>query len=125
VIKTKINYLLKNLNSLNMSTQHTNSVHLVGNIGKDVQVTTFDSGKKKASISVVTSESYKNLNGENVENNTWHNVVAWGSVADSLVGLSKGTQVEVRGSISNRSYNDKEGNKKYITEINAIQISKK
>jgi single-strand DNA-binding protein len=125
VIKTKINHLLKNLNSLNMSTQHTNSVHLVGNIGKDVQVTTFDSGKKKASISVVTSESYKNLNGENVENNTWHNVVAWGSVADSLAGLSKGTQVEVRGSISNRSYNDKEGNKKYITEINAIQISKK
>lgn len=107
-----------------MSNTHTNTVHLVGNLGKDVQISTFESGKKKASFSLATNESFKNLKGEMVTNTTWHNVVAWGNLADQIAGLTKGNKVEIRGSLSNRSYVDKEGQKKYITEIVALQITK-
>ncbi len=105
-----------------MST-HTNTVHLIGNLGKDPQVTTFESGKKKASLTLATNESYKNQKGETVENTTWHNVVLWGALADKVALLKKGQKIEVKGSLSNRSYQDKDGNKRYITEINGMFVA--
>jgi single-strand DNA-binding protein len=103
---------------------HTNTVHLVGNLGKDVQVTTFESGKKKAAFSLATNESYKNQKGEMVSNTTWHNIIAWGNVADGIANLVKGNKVDIRGSLSNNSYTDKDGQKRYITQVVALQISK-
>ncbi len=107
-----------------MSNTHTNTVHLVGNLGKDVQLSTFESGKKKASFSLATNETYKNGQGEIVTNTTWHNIVVWGNLADHVSHYVKGNKVEIRGSLNNRSYVDKDGQKKYITEVVALQVSK-
>jgi single-strand DNA-binding protein len=105
---------------LAMQTQ-TNYVQLTGNLGKDVQMMTFDNGKKKASFSLATTSSYKNPKGEEVTNTTWHNIVAWGNIADIASNYKKGARVEIKGSINNRSYKDKDGNTKYITEINCYE----
>lgn len=103
---------------------HTNTVHLVGNLGKDVQISIFESGKKRASFSLATNETYKNNKGEVVTSTTWHNVVVWGNLADQIAHCVKGNKLEIRGSLSNRSYVDKEGQKKYVTEVVALQVSK-
>ncbi len=100
-----------------MSTQ-INYVHLSGRLGKDVQISTFESGKKKASFSMVTTESFKDSQGQSKEVNTWHNIVAWGKLAEELSNLTKGKMIEVKGSINNRAYKDKDDNTRYITEIN-------
>ncbi|MFM2395307.1 MAG: hypothetical protein RLZZ546_3290 [Bacteroidota bacterium] len=101
-----------------------NSVQLTGLMGKDAQVSTFDSGKKKVSFSLATTESFTNFKGEQVSNTTWHNITAWGNVAEKMENLVKGTKISIKGSISNRSYKDKEGNTKYISEIIANEFSK-
>ena len=95
-----------------------NKVQLIGRLGADVEVKSLESGKQLAKISVATNESYKNKEGEWMDNTTWHNVVAWGKTAE-LAGklLKKGSEVALEGKLSNRSYEDKEGNKKYITEV--------
>ena len=71
-----------------------------------------------ARFSMATSEAYRNAKGEKVTDTQWHNVVAWGKVAEIAEKyLTKGKEVAVEGKLVNRSYNDKEGNKKYITEV--------
>jgi single-strand DNA-binding protein len=100
-----------------------NYVELTGRLGKDVQITTFDNGKKKAAFSMVTTEAYKDYKGQDKEINTWHNIVAWGKIAENMSTLSKGNKVKVVGSINNRSYQDKENVKKYVTEINCSDFS--
>lgn len=95
-----------------------NSVRLVGNLGMDPEVKTFDTNKKLARVSIATNESYKNDKGEKVTETQWHNLVMWGSqakLAEEL--LKKGDEVAVEGKLSNKSYTDKEGNKRYVTEI--------
>ncbi len=104
------------------NTTNTNFVQLTGHIGKDVQLMEFESGKKKASFSMATTSFYKNIKGEDITSTTWHNVVAWGNLAEKLSTLQKGAKVEVKGSINNRSYKDKEGNTKYLTEINCNEF---
>lgn len=95
-----------------------NSVHLIGNLGKEVQLTQFESGSKKASVSLATSEGYKNDRGEWVNSTSWHNLVAWGKNAELMAkALSKGTKVAVHGTLSNRVYTDKAGVSRKITEI--------
>jgi single-strand DNA-binding protein len=102
-----------------------NSVQLIGNLGRDVEVFTFDSGNKKASFTMATSEYYTNKEGEKAQDTQWHNVVAWGKTADLMSALlEKGNQVLVKGKIVNRSYEDKEGNKKYVSEIVANEFMK-
>jgi single-strand DNA-binding protein len=95
-----------------------NKVQLIGRLGADVEVKSLESGKQLAKISVATNESYKNKEGEWMDNTTWHNVVAWGKTAE-VAGklLKKGSEVALEGKLSNRSYEDKEGVKKYITEV--------
>lgn len=102
-----------------------NSVQLIGNLGKDVEVKTFDNGNSVINFSLATSEFYNNSEGEKVQTTQWHRVVAWGKKADQMKSLlSKGNQVLVSGKLTYRSYEDKEGIKRYQTEIVADSFLK-
>lgn len=102
-----------------------NKVILVGNVGKDAEVRHLDSGAAVATFSLATSETYTAKNGEKVTTTEWHNIVVWRRLAE-FAGkyIQKGRQLYVEGQIRSRSYDDKEGNKRYITEIlgNTIQL---
>lgn len=101
-----------------------NKVILIGRLGKDPEVVNFDSGTKKASFPLATGESYTNKSGERVENTQWHNIVLWRKLADIAEQyLRKGDPIFVEGKIKTRSYDDKDGNKRYITEIEADMFS--
>ncbi|MBS1754953.1 MAG: single-stranded DNA-binding protein [Ferruginibacter sp.] len=100
-----------------------NKVQLIGNLGNAPEVKTTESGKKLARFSVATNESYRNANGEKVTETTWHNLVAWGKVAEIAEKyLSKGSEVAIEGKLINRNYSDKDGNKKYITEVQVNEL---
>lgn len=100
-----------------------NQVQLLGHLGKDVELSTYDSGKTKASFSIATNDYYKNNKGEKVEDTQWHNIIAWGKNAELISKiLSKGSKVLVKGKLVNRSYEDKNGDKRYITEIVANEF---
>jgi len=100
-----------------------NKVQLIGNLGNAPEVKTLESGKKMARFSVATNEIYRNANGEKVTETQWHNLIAWGKVAEIVEKyLIKGKEVAIEGKLINRSYNDKEGNKKYITEIQVNEL---
>ena len=100
-----------------------NKVQLIGHIGNPPDVRTTDSGKKWARFSVATNEIYRNAKGEKVTETQWHNLVAWGKVAEIAEKfLSKGREVAIEGKLINRSYADKEGNKKYVTEIQVNEL---
>lgn len=95
-----------------------NSVRLVGFIGKDPEVKTFESGKKKVRLLIATQENYKNAQGERQTKTQWHNVVAWGKPAHIAEQyLVKGAQVAISGRLMYRSYEDDEGITRYITEV--------
>lgn len=95
-----------------------NNVQLIGHLGKDVALTVFDNGNKKASLSLATNDYYTDKNGEKVKQTEWHNLVAWGKTAELMASnLSKGNEVAIHGKISSRTYEDKEGTTRYITEI--------
>jgi len=95
-----------------------NKVILVGYVGKDPVVRYFDKGIAKASFPLATSESYTNQQGETITSTEWHNVVLWRSLAEvAEKTVKKGTQVYIVGKIKTRSYVDKDGVNKYITEI--------
>ena len=89
-----------------------NTVQLVGRIGKTPEVFTFENGNKKTSFTVATNDSYKDKKGEWVETTDWHNIVVFRETK-----LQKGDLVEITGKTTNRSYDDKDGNKRYVTEI--------
>ncbi|MDT8442198.1 MAG: single-stranded DNA-binding protein [Desulfuromonadales bacterium] len=95
-----------------------NKAILVGNLGKDPELRYTAAGTAVASFTLATTERFKNRNGEQQERTEWHNVVAWGPLAE-ICGkyLSKGRQIYVEGRIQNRSYDDRDGNKRYISEV--------
>lgn len=100
-----------------------NSVQLIGRLGKDPEIRTFDSGSKRASFSIATTESYKNPKGEKVEETQWHNLVIWGKLANVAAQyLKKGTEVAIEGKLVHRSYETAAGEKKYVTEINVNEF---
>ncbi len=100
-----------------------NKVQLIGNLGNAPEVKTTESGKKLARFSVATNESYRNAQGEKVTETTWHNLVAWGKVAEIAEKyLNKGSEIAIEGKLINRSYTDKDGNKKYITEVQVNEL---
>jgi len=100
-----------------------NKVQLIGNLGNAPEVKTLESGKKMARFSVATNESYRNAKGEKVTETQWHNLIAWGKVAEIVEKfLTKGKEVAIEGKLINRSYNDKDGNKKYVTEIQVNEL---
>lgn len=95
-----------------------NKVILVGNVGKDPEVRHLDSGVAVANFPMATSESYTAKNGERVTTTEWHNIVLWRGLAEVAEKyVSKGRQLYIEGRIRTRSYDDKDGNKRYITEI--------
>lgn len=100
-----------------------NSVQLVGHVGQDVNFSNFDTGSVKAAFSLATNDYYKNNKGEKIKDTQWHNVIAWGKMAENMNAiLRKGSEVLVKGKLVSRSYEDKEGNKKYITEVVAKEF---
>jgi single-strand DNA-binding protein len=100
-----------------------NKAILVGNLGKDPDLGYTQSGTARCTFSMATTESYTNNAGERQERVEWHNIVVWGKQAESVSKfLAKGRQAYVEGRIQTRSYDDKDGNKRYITEINANRV---
>ena len=95
-----------------------NKVQLIGNLGNDPEIVTLESGKKLAKFSIATNESYKNNKGERVTDTQWHNVVAWGKTAEIIESfVTKGKEVAIEGKLTTRSWEDKEGQKRYTTEV--------
>ncbi|HOO98962.1 MAG TPA: single-stranded DNA-binding protein [Bacteroidales bacterium] len=95
-----------------------NRVMLIGNLGLDPEVKTLDSGKKVAKFTMATNDTFKNGDGQKVEETTWHNIVAWNGLADRVSKyLKKGHEVAVEGRIVYRSYEDKNGVTKNVTDI--------
>ncbi|MGE0289096.1 MAG: single-stranded DNA-binding protein [Bradyrhizobium sp.] len=100
-----------------------NKAIIVGNLGKDPEVKFLNSGQAVCKFSVATTERWNDTNGEKQERTEWHNIVVWGKQAEACGQyLNKGRQVYVEGRITNRSYDDKDGNKRYITEIIARDV---
>lgn len=95
-----------------------NKVILVGHLGKDPEVRHLEGGATVATFTLATTESYTTRDGRKVDQTEWHNVVVWRGLADvASKYLQKGKLVYVEGKIRTRSYDDKEGNKRYVTEI--------
>jgi len=95
-----------------------NKVILVGNVGKDPEVRYLDSGVTVANFPFATSETYKNKNGEKVTTTEWHNIVIWRGLAEIVEKyVKKGSQLYLEGKIRTRSWDDRDGNKRYTTEI--------
>ena len=100
-----------------------NKLQLIGNLGQDPEIVNLDNGGKLAKFSVATNEIYKNGKGEKVTDTQWHNVVAWGKTAEIVENyLAKGNEVAVEGKLIHRSYENKEGEKRYITEIKCNEL---
>tara|TARA_B100000768_G_scaffold174614_1_gene185124 strand:+ start:1323 stop:1658 length:336 start_codon:yes stop_codon:yes gene_type:complete len=95
-----------------------NKVQLIGNLGNNPEIITLENEKKLAKFSIATNESYKNSQGEKVTDTQWHNVVAWNKTAEIIERyLEKGSEVAVEGKLTSRSYETKEGEKRYVTEV--------
>lgn len=100
-----------------------NKVQLIGNLGNNPDVRNTESGKKMARVSIATNESYRNAKGETVKETQWHNAIAWGKNAEVIEKyLTKGSQVAVEGKLVTRNYVDKDGIKRYTTEVQVNDI---
>lgn len=100
-----------------------NKVQLIGNLGTNPEVKKLESGSSVAKFTMATNESYLNKKGERVDETQWHNIVAWGKTAE-LMGeiLSKGKEVMIEGKLTSRSWEDKDGIKRYTTEVVASEF---
>lgn len=100
-----------------------NSVRLTGFLGSDPEIKAIGEKKKVARVSLATSDSYKNDKGEKIEETQWHNLVMWDRIAGVAENyLHKGSEVSIEGKLSNRSYTDKEGVKRYVTEVLVSEV---
>ena len=100
-----------------------NSVQLIGHVGQEPEIKNLEAGKKLANISIATNEVYYKENGDKVEKTEWHRVTAWGKTAEIIEKyVTKGKEVAVEGKLTHRSYDDKDGNKRYITEVVVYEI---
>lgn len=100
-----------------------NKVQLIGRLGQTPEVKKLDSGKTVANFSLATSDKYKNAKGELIENTEWHNLVAWGKTAEIIEKyVKKGNEIAIEGKLTNRSWEDKDGNKRYTTEVLVNEI---
>ena len=100
-----------------------NRVQLIGNVGNDPEIKTLESGKKFVQLTIATNDYYKNDKGEKIEQTDWHRVTAWGKVAEIIEKyVVKGKEVAIDGKLTHRSYDDKNGEKKYITEVVVNEI---
>ena len=95
-----------------------NRVQLIGHVGQEPEIKNLEGGKKLAHLTIATNDSYKNEKGEKVEQTEWHRVVAWGKTAEIIEKyVVKGKEIAVEGKLTHRSYDDKNGDKRYVTEV--------
>ena len=100
-----------------------NKVQLIGNLGNDPEIVTLESGKKLAKFRLATNETYKNTEGEKLTDTQWHQVIAWNKTAEIVEKyVRKGQEIALEGKLSSRSYEDKEGIKRYLTEVIAKEV---
>ena len=100
-----------------------NKVQLIGHLGDDPKITELDGDKKVANVSIATNETYKDSNGEKVTDTQWHNLVAWGKTADILERYTKkGAEIAIEGKLTSRSYETKDGEKRYVTEVRVDEV---
>lgn len=100
-----------------------NRVQLIGNVGNDPEIKTFEAGKKLVRFVIATNESYTNAKGEKVMDTQWHTVTAWGKTAEIIERfVKKGKELAIDGKLTHRSYDDKNGEKRYISEVVANEI---
>jgi len=100
-----------------------NKVILVGNLGRDPEVRYIKDGTAVANLRIATSENWNDANGQKQERTEWHRIVAWGKLAEiAKEYMTKGKQIYVEGRLQTRSWDDREGNKRYTTEVRADQI---
>lgn len=100
-----------------------NKVQLIGNVGNAPEIRTLEGGKKMARFSVATNEHYRNANGEKVTDTQWHQLVAWGKVAELAEQyLKKGTELAIEGKLMHRDYTDNAGVKRFITEVQVSEF---
>jgi single-strand DNA-binding protein len=95
-----------------------NKVQLIGNLGQNPEIRTFDNGKAVARFSLATTDSYRDVSGKKITETQWHNLVAWGNLAKTVEKyLTKGSEVAVEGKLTHRAFDDKDGKKRYFTEV--------
>ncbi len=100
-----------------------NKVQLIGNVGQEPTITYLESGKKVARVSLATNENYKKGSGEKVTDTQWHTLVAWGKTTEIIEKyVNKGNEIAIEGKLTSRSYEDKEGSKRYVTEVVVSEI---
>ncbi len=100
-----------------------NKVQLIGHIGNAPEIRTLESGRKMARFSVATNDSYCTGNGEWVSQTQWHNIIAWGKLAEKVEeSFGRGSEVSIEGKLMNNSYVGKDGVKKYFTHVQAFQV---
>lgn len=100
-----------------------NKVQLIGRLGQAPEIITFENGTKLAKFSLATNDYYKNAKGEKVEETQWHSLFCWGPKADLVEKyISKGKEIAVEGKLITRSYETKEGEKRYRTEVQVAEI---
>lgn len=113
----KVDTKLKIMNALK------NKVQLIGNLGNAPEIKNTEKGRKLARFSIATNETYYNNKGEKVVETQWHNLVAWGKVAEVVEKyLKKGSEVAIEGKLMNNNFTDKEGNKRYAIEIHVNEL---
>ncbi|WP_298137911.1 single-stranded DNA-binding protein [Flavobacterium sp.] len=95
-----------------------NKVQLIGHVGNEPEIKTLEGGKKLANLTIATNEVYYKENGDKVEQTEWHRITAWGKTAEIIEKyVIKGKEIAIEGKLTHRSYDDKDGNKRYITEV--------
>ena len=107
-------------NNLNLHAMNAlrNKVQLIGNVGNEPEIKILEGGKKLAKLTIATNEVYYNDKNEKVTDTQWHNIIAWGKIAEIIESfVNKGKEIAVEGKLAHRSYDDKDGNKRYVTEV--------
>lgn len=100
-----------------------NKVQLIGNVGNDPETKNLENGKTFARFSLATNEHYKNAKGERQTDTQWHNIVAWGKTAEIIDKfVAKGKEIAIEGKLVSRSFENKEGEKRYVTEVVANEV---
>ena len=100
-----------------------NKVQLIGHVGQEPTITNLDNGKKVVRVSIATNEHYKDGKGEKQTNTNWHSLVVWGKTADIIEKyVTKGKEIAIEGKLTSRSYEDKDGVKRYVTEVVVSEI---
>ena len=100
-----------------------NTVQLIGHVGQEPEIKNLEGGRKLANITIATNEVYYKENGDKVENTEWHRVVAWGKTAEIIEKyVIKGKEIAIEGKLTHRSYEDKNGDKRFITELVANDV---